>query len=136
VTAAESQYSARIVNQSQQYVNHFHYVQLPVSFQLETLQKTAVPVTLEFGASVSQLLSSNALQYQQEIFYQNNSLFNKTQTSLHVGVFVVPVSGAKYKVYAGPYYSYGINAMASDGLYANDHLGFVGLRARIQFNNK
>ena len=136
VTAAESQYSARIVNQSQQYVNHFHYLQVPVSLQLETLQNAAVPVTLEFGASVSQLLSSNALQYQQEIFYQNNSLFNKTQASLHVGVSVVPFSGAKYKVYAGPYYSYGINAMASDGLYANDHLGFVGLRARIQFNNK
>ena len=116
--------------------NDFHFVEVPVSFKMETRQYKKLPVTWQVGAGFSRLISSNSLQYQQEMLFNDNSLFNKTQITLEGGVSAILFSKRSYPVSIGPYVNYGINKLAGKGLYGNKHLGFIGIRTGILLKNK
>ena len=116
--------------------NNLNYLELPVSLKLKLSNNKSLPVYGQFGISISQLISSNALQYKDNpgLYYIDNSLFSKTQLGFSAGLSMTLFSKQKNPINIGPYFYYGVNKMANDGIYNNKHLGFIGIRTQILFN--
>lgn len=111
--------------------NYYHFLELPISLKVRLTSK--VPVFLEGGVSISQLIASNALQLNNGVYEKNNSLFNKTQIGFNGGVSVSLFSMRKTSILAGPFMYYGTTRSATEGLYKNQHFTFIGLKSQVIF---
>jgi hypothetical protein len=131
-----NQYSA--ANTVNFYRNHFHFLELPVSFKFQLNNPKSLPLYWEAGISISQLISSNALQFQSSpgLYFNDNSMFNKTQLGLSTGISATLFAKQKIPVTIGPYFYYGASKLAGKGLYQNKHFSFIGLRTEILFQKK
>lgn len=117
--------------------NFFHYIELPVGLTFQIGNSAKTPLYWNIGFSVSQLISSNALQFNTAtgLYYHDNSLFNKTQFGFITGFDVALISKQKRSLLIGPYLNYGISKI-SDQEYNKHHFAFIGLRAQIIFRKK
>jgi hypothetical protein len=120
------------------YRNHFNYLELPVSLKFHLTNNSSLPVYWLAGINISQLISSNALQFKSNtgVYYNDNSLFNKTQWGFSTGFFATLFSQKKVHVNIGPYFYYNAFRMANEGLYDKKHFNFIGISAEILFNKK
>ncbi|MEO8960443.1 MAG: outer membrane beta-barrel protein [Ginsengibacter sp.] len=120
------------------YRNNFHYLELPLSVTLQLGKSKTLPLYWQAGINISQLISSNALQFQDNsgLYYRDNSLFNKTQLGFHTGISITLFSKGAIPVSIGPYYYYGATKLSGKGLYQNKHFNFIGIRSEILFRRK
>lgn len=119
------------------YRNHFHYIELPVSLKFQIVTSPKIKLLLSSGVSISRLISTNALQFNNStgLYYRDNSLFNKTQIGLNAGLDMALPSKEKGSFLIGPYINYGISKIAKEGYYKY-HFMFTGLRAQYFFRKK
>ena len=105
----------RIQNPVNRYKNDYHFIEVPVAFSLQLGKPKKMPLILNAGISVSQLIASNAVQFNNTsgIYYYDNSLFNKTQFGFSAGLYV---SNKKNSILIGPHIYYGTTKIASEGL--------------------
>src|SRR6185437_588135 len=77
-------YQFNAVNSTNSYRNNFHYLELPVLVKFQLNNGKTLPLYWQAGINISQLISSNALQFKSNpgAYYNDNSLFNKTQLGL------------------------------------------------------
>ena len=131
-----NQYSA--ANTINSYRNHFHYVELPVSIKFQLNNSKTLPLYWQAGINISRLISSNALQFQSSpgLYFNDNSMFNRTQLGLSTGISAVLFLKQKIPVTIGPYFYYSASKLADKGLYQNKHFRFIGLRTEILFQKK
>lgn len=131
-----NQYSAG--NTVNFYRNNFHYLELPVSIKTQLNNNKSLPLYWHAGINISQLISSNALQFQSSpgLYFNDNSMLNKTQLGLSTGISAVLFSKQKVPVTIGPYFYYSASKLADKGLYQNKHFSFIGLRTEILFQKK
>jgi hypothetical protein len=120
------------------YRNNFHYLEVPVSIKFQVNKSKDLPLFLNAGINISELISSNALQFQSipGIYYNDNSMFNKTNFGFHAGFFGRFFSEEKYPLAVGPLFYYNATTIANKGLYQNKHFSFIGIQAEILFNKK
>lgn len=120
------------------YRNNFHYLELPVSVKFQLGDSKVLPLYWQAGINLSQLISSNALQFQDNpgLYYRDNSLFNKTQLGFHTDISITLFSKSAIPVNIGPYYYYGATKLSGKGLYQNKHFNFIGIRSEILFRRK
>ena len=120
------------------YRNNFNYLELPVSLKFQLTSNNSLPVYWLAGINISQLINSNALQFKSDpgIYYEDNSLFNKTQWGFTTGFFATLFSRKKTPVNIGPYFYYNATRLANEGLYNKKHFHFIGIKAEILFNKK
>jgi hypothetical protein len=120
------------------YRNNFNYLELPVSLKFQLTNNNSLPVYWLAECNISQLINSNALQFKNDpgVYYNDNSLFNKTQWGLSTGFFATFFSQKKNPVNIGPYFYYNATRLANEGLYDKKHFHFIGIRAEILFNKK
>src|SRR6185312_13909697 len=118
--------------------NNFHYLELPVSVKFQLNNSKSLPLYWHVGINISQLISSNALQFQSTpgVYYNDNSLFNKTQFGLSTGVSATLFAKQKVPVTIGPYFYYSTSKLAGKGLYQDKHFSFIGIKAEILFKKK
>ena len=69
-------------------INNFKFIELPVQLKVRLGKGNTFPVFWTGGITLSQLINSNALQFDPytATYYKNNSLFNKTQIGLNTGL--------------------------------------------------
>lgn len=125
-------------NSSHTYRNNFHYLEVPVSFELQLNKNKKLPLSWQAGVSVSELIGSNALQFQANpgIYYNDNSMFNKTQFGVHTGLFATLFSKQKVPFTFGPYFYYSASSLAGSGLYNGKHFSVIGIRTEVLFKKK
>lgn len=111
------------------YRNNVHFVNLPVSAQFHLNTNHKIPLDLSLGVKVSQLLASNAVQYKSGFYEVDNSIFTKTQFGFQAGFSATFFRNLS----VGPFYRYGMNPLAKEGLYGKKHLNFLGLKADFIF---
>ncbi len=111
------------------YRNNFHFVDLPLSAQFHLNKKHKIPLDLSLGITLSQLISSDAVQYKQEFYEVDNSLFTKTQFGFNAGFSTTFFRNLS----VGPFYHYGVNSLAKEGIYGKKHLNFLGIKADFIF---
>jgi hypothetical protein len=125
-------------NRSNTYRNNFHYLEIPVSVNIQINKNQKLPVFWNAGIDFSELLSSNALQFKSNpgVYYSDNSIFNKTQIGLHTGLSFTLFSQQKMPVAFGPYIYYSATSISDKGLYGAKHFSFIGIQTEILFRKK
>jgi len=120
------------------YRNNFNYLELPVSLKFQLGKSKSLPLYWQVGINISQLISSNALQFKPVLgmYYNDNSLLNKTQIGFSTGVFTTLFSKQRNPVNIGPYFYYCTSRLSNEGLYNNKHFSFIGISAEILFREK
>ena len=136
IDTAVSAYSA--ANNTINHRNNFNYLELPVSIKLQLGNNRVLPIYWQAGISISQLVSTNALQYKDNpgMYYIDNSLFNKTQLGFSTGLFATLFSKHKNQVNIGPYFYYSASKLANEGLYNKKHFSFIGISTEILLQKK
>jgi hypothetical protein len=119
------------------YHNYYHFIELPVLFQFKISSKK-IPMFFSAGVSISNLISSNAVQFNNatRYYYHDNSLFTKTQFGFSTGLSAEFFSKQKRSILIGPYIYYGSGKIANESLYKNEHFSFIGLSSKILFKKK
>lgn len=125
-------------NNVKTYRNNFHYLEIPVSIKLQLGKSKTVPLYWQGGFNISQLISSNALQFTSNpgLYYNDNSLFNKTQFGLQTGFSATLFSNTKNPLSIGPYFIYNTSKLTNEGLYRGKHFSFIGIKTEILFGKK
>jgi hypothetical protein len=125
-------------NPSEDFHNNFHFLEVPVTFKLRLNPNKSLPFYWNAGVSISQLISTNALQFKNDpgIYYADNSFFNKTQIGIHTGFSATLFSKSKSPVDIGPYFYYDATNLSNKGLYNKTHFSFIGISAQFLLNKK
>ncbi|HEY5392299.1 MAG TPA: hypothetical protein VIJ57_09310 [Hanamia sp.] len=125
-------------NITRTYINKFHFLEIPVTFNFRLNKNKSVPLFWNAGINISELITSNALQFQTNpgVYYNDNSFFNKTQFGLHTGFSVTVFSKEKTPLSIGPYFYYSPSNVANKGLYTKTHFNYFGLETKILFRKK
>ncbi|HEY5405567.1 MAG TPA: hypothetical protein VIJ92_00705 [Ginsengibacter sp.] len=115
------------------YINHFNFIEVPLSLKIQIGKVKNLPMLWQGGISISELISSNALQLNASTgyYYKDNSLFNKTQIGFNTAFLLTLFSTQKNSVLIGPYLYYDASKIANEGLYYKRHFVFTGLHTAI-----
>lgn len=134
--SAESLYSSW--SNTNTYRNNFHYIELPISIKFQLGNSKTLPIYWSAGVSISQLISSNSLQFKSVpgLYYNDNSLYNKTQVGLQTGFSALLFAKRKVPINIGPYFIYNMSKLADEGLYGGKHFSFIGIKADILLGKK
>ena len=125
-------------NSSHLYRNNFHYLEVPVSINIQINRNKKLPLFWNAGIDFSELISSNALQFKSNpgVYFNDNSIFNKTQFGLHTGLSLTLFSRQKMPFTFGPYLYYSATSLSDKGLYGGKHFSFIGIQTEILFQKK
>ncbi len=120
------------VGNTNRYNNYYHFIEIPLAIQLQVANIKKHPMYFEGGITVSQLVGTNALQYNagQNKYYIDNSLFNKTIIGLSSGLFINVMKSERAPLLLGPQFYFSATPVAGSGLYADTHYSFVGISVR------
>ncbi|MEP7143780.1 MAG: outer membrane beta-barrel protein [Ferruginibacter sp.] len=119
------------------YKNHFHFLELPVSFRYRLGKQNRLPIYLKAGVAISKFIGSNALQFDTAgYYYKNNDLLNKTQLSVSAGLLFSFPGHAKNAILIGPDINFSLNKMARSGLYKDRHYSYFGIQVQKSIGKK
>jgi hypothetical protein len=122
---------------SRAYINHYHFIELPLleDFQLNKSEK--LRVILEAGVSLSYLVGTNTLQFDPSrgVYYKDNNQFNKTQLNAATALMVgFPVSQTECRI--GLQIQYGLTTLLNKNTGNPEHLFFAGIHSSFVFPKK
>ena len=117
------------------YINHFNFIDVPLSLKFQLGHGKHLPLSWQAGISISELISSNALQLNSSTgyYYKNNSLFNRTQIGFNTAFLLTLFSKQKQSILIGPYFYYDASKIANEGLFDKKHFLFTGVHTQIIF---
>lgn len=112
------------LGESNTYTNRYHFIELPVSLQLQLNRGKIIPLIWEAGVSFSELLASNALHYNSALrkYYTDNHLFNRAQLNFLIGLYLQAFSGSRHTFRIGPKLQYGVTPLYSEDVNNRNHL--------------
>ena len=118
------------IGNSKTYNNNYHFIELPFTFQLQVISIKKRPVFLDAGISISQLIHTNALQFDpaQRRYFVDNNLFHKTIVGLSAGLSINIANSKSAPILLGPQIYFSATTMSNKGLYANSRYSFAGVR--------
>ncbi|MEO6729737.1 MAG: outer membrane beta-barrel protein [Ferruginibacter sp.] len=117
------------VGTTNNYNNKFHFIELPVTLKYNLNERNKLPLYLHMGMSLSQLIGSNALQFDTAsgLYSSNNAIFNKTQLNAMAGVLISLTAHSKNPFLIGPDINISLSKIADAGLYKNRRYSYVGI---------
>ncbi len=120
------------------YKNHFHFIELPVSMRIKLGKQNKLPVYLNSGFTISQLITTNALQFDalSGSYFRDNAAFNKTQFNISAGLLLSLSGNTNNAVLIGPDLNFSVTKMANSGLYKNRHYSYFGIQLRKGIGKK
>ena len=126
-------YQARTITIEREYVNRFHFLELPLNVHIQLNRSRRFPLAWSGGLSLSYLLSTNALHFDSNtgLYYKDNSLFNKWLGSLSTGFSVGLFNSSRLPVHVGPEVQYGFSRLMKENVKDNKHLFYLGVSARV-----
>jgi hypothetical protein len=122
------------------YRNNYHFIELPVSYQLQLNRGKKMQVLWNGGVSASYLLATNALVYDtaaRGIYYKSSDAFNKLHISFLSGVSLRFGDKKKLQWSVGPEFSMDMTGLLKDDVILKKrYLLYGGLTARVLFPGK
>jgi hypothetical protein len=127
LTTTSSAYSALIKEES--HTDQYHFIELPVGLGFRLSSNNKFPLFGEFGFALSQMLSTNAGQFDAlSGNYTPDSLqFRKFQFMVYAAL-MVDISSRHHTIFIGPMIQYAPQSLISEGGGNAEHLFFTGLR--------
>ncbi len=116
------------VGNQQVFTNRYYYLDIPAAVQWQITRSRTMPLFWRGGASLSRLMSSNALYYDDHsgVYFKDGAVINHTQFSLSSGV-VAAISIKGIRLEAGPEVQYGVTGLLRSQA-GNGHLLYGGIR--------
>ncbi len=112
------------------YTNRYHYLTIPISLSAKLFSIGNREIVMDAGASLSQLVGTNALSYNsaQERYFTGANDLNKTVLSLS-GALAINLAGNNQPAfYIGPQVNYALTPLAPAGLHRGMRPLFIGIR--------
>ena len=119
----------------QDYTNQYHFIQLPLGVEYKLVK--SLPLLLQIGAKIEQLLGSNALSYNQygSVYVKDKEMLARTGVNLFSGVSYQFRSHKAFSFAIGPQIHYGLTNLSKNK--SNDqHLYFTSISAQFFLKNK
>jgi hypothetical protein len=115
------------------YINNYHFISLPAAIEYQPLKN--VPLSIQAGFSLNQLLSTNALLYNRNSNFQfeNDKAWNKTQLHTFSGLQFHFMKSKSFSFKAGPFLQYSLTRLEKDA-GKNQFLSVTGLQSQFYFN--
>lgn len=121
----------------QAYTNRYHFIELPLLYQLQLNKGNKLPILWNGGLSASYLVATNAFIYDTAaggIYYHNRNAFNRFHINLQTGLSFRFGNKAAMQWSVGPELSLGISRlMKQDAIIRNRYLMYGGITARLLF---
>ena len=123
---------------SNNYINKYHFVQIPIELSSQLSHFKKHNLFLHAGVSLSQLLHTNALQFDNTAgrYFTNNDYFNRTIIGVSAGLSINLLKDNEAPLLLGPSVSYSLTPVAGKGLYDNSNYGFLGIRLQKVLKKK
>jgi len=109
-------------SQLTEYKNKYHFIQVPVNYQLQLNKGVKVPIIWSIGVSPAYLFSTNALTYDTAsggIYYKSKGAFNKFHFNLNTGFSFRIGKPDKLQWSIGPEVSMDMTGLTKDPGLAN-----------------
>ena len=112
------------------YTSNYHFLELPVEGSYTLNSRSRMPVSVIAGGTLSYLMKTDGLHYDKlnGIYYEDISLYNRTQVSLQTGVSVKLLERGKQSLNAGPVFRYSLTPNRDKEMFQQEHLTYLGLR--------
>lgn len=112
------------------YTSNYHFLEFPVEGSYTLNSRSRMPVSVTAGGTVSYLMNTDGLHYDKlnGIYYEDLSLYNRTQVALQTGVSVKLLQSGKQSLSAGPVFRYSLTPNRDKEMFQQEHLTYLGLR--------
>ncbi|HTD93785.1 MAG TPA: hypothetical protein VK644_08240 [Chitinophagaceae bacterium] len=121
--------------QQKTFHNRYHFIEVPIAYQLQLNKGKKVPILWESGVSLGYLISTNSLLYDEGlggIYYHKTSLTNRLYTTLNTGFAFRFGSRNRVSWSLGPDFSWGLNGIGKEGYDKKQKFVYGGLVGRVQ----
>lgn len=120
-------------NNTVDYTNKYHFIELPVTFHWQLNKGRYLPLVWDFGFAANYMLSTTALHFdgRSGVYYKDNTFFNRMQWSASTGFNVGIFPQSKHPVLIGPMLKYNLTGLLQKEHYTGQHLWAIGLRASV-----
>ena len=123
----------------QTYTDHFHFIELPLSYNWRVTNNTDHFLSLNAGVSPSYLLATNALLYDTTAggtYYHDKDLVRKTQINFITGISYQFKNKKSLEFSIGPQVSFDVSKVFKSDLDKRKYFLYTGIDARIFFEKK
>lgn len=112
------------------YTSNYHFLEFPVEGSYTLNSRSRMPVSVTAGGTVGYLMNTDGLHYDKlnGIYYEDISLYNRTQVALQTGVSVKLLQSGKQSLSAGPVFRYSLTPNRDKEMFQQEHLTYLGLR--------
>ena len=106
------------------YTNRYHFIEAPLAIHLQLNRGRRLPIVWNHGISIMQMISTNALHFDASrgVYYEDESLFNKTQLQIATGFSLGLFSRSKTPLWIGPGIHYNSSHLIYKDVSGNKHL--------------
>ena len=119
---------------SQRYKYSFQYIEIPVMAHWQINKgRRLPPIVFDGGFSVARLTKVKALHYDgsKGIYFEDNSLFNKTQFNIITGISVGILQNTKHPMWIGPDLRYSFSGLVKKEASNGQYLWSTGITVKM-----
>ncbi|HEY1200585.1 MAG TPA: outer membrane beta-barrel protein, partial [Niastella sp.] len=112
----------------------FHYIEVPVLLNWQINKgRRLPPIVFEGGVSIGRMFSADALHYEgvKGVYYEDNSLFNKTQFNFVTGLSVGLMQKSKHPIWIGPDLRYSLNGLVKKDISKGQYIWSTGISFKM-----
>lgn len=115
------------------YMNSYHYLELPVSVSIGLNRSRRLPVFLDAGVAYSRLLGSNSLHFDGTtgVYYKNDRLLNDNQFAFTAGFAFKLFNRTKYPLLLGPSARYNVTRTLQKDVPGNKSFMTAGIDMKL-----
>ncbi|MEO6229417.1 MAG: hypothetical protein ABJB11_09985 [Ferruginibacter sp.] len=120
------------------YNNHFHFIEIPFSLQWKISKQSKLPLYINAGFTVTQLVNTNALQYNSSTgyYYKDNSFFKNTSVNISSKLLIDISKHNSQRFLLGPELNFNIGSMSNNGFYQKKHYSYLGISLQKAIGKK
>lgn len=116
-----------------EYRNRYHFIELPVELHTKLNKSKKLPIHLNTGVAVSQLINSNSLHFDGTagIYYRNDKLLNLTQVAARTGIAVGVLNKTTRPLWIGPSARYNISKILQKDVAGRKNFMSFGIDVKM-----
>lgn len=126
-------------NQKWSHTNKYHFIQVPISYQLQLNKSEKLPFFWNAGLGVSYLFATNGLLYsntQGGIYYNDKVAYNRFQFNINTAFYLRFGNQKRMSWMIGPEFSMNTNRLVKEAYGNKQYLLYGGVTGRIYLPSK
>jgi hypothetical protein len=120
-------------DRTSEYHNRYHFIEVPMELHTRLNRSARMPIQLNTGVAVSQLLKSTSLHFDGTtgVYYKDDRLLNQTQLAAKTGVSIGILNKTKRPLWIGPSAKYNISKILKKDVSARTNFMSVGVDVKM-----